>query len=286
MSGVTTTAVKLTSGASVPYDYLVLAPGNTGSVGKPVHATLSERRAFFVAEAAKLHAASSVLVIGGGPVGVELAGEIVTDMPGKKVTIVHTGSALIDGGMTGDTFAGAFSGRLTDMVKKAGVTVLLESRVERNADGTFSTKTNKGVDVSADIVYNCTGSKPATAFLKDSAVKLTADGYIAVDKTLLVPGTKNVFALGDAAATGHMKQGYASRPQAALVVSNLLASHRKKGLKNLAAPGGPMMLVSFGRSGGLGMLPLCGGCIAGPGMTSSIKSKELFIDATRADHGI
>ena len=34
------------------------------------------------------------------------------------------------------------------------------------------------------------------------------------------------------------------------------------------------------------MLPMCGGCIAGPGMTAGIKSKELFIDHTRSDHGI
>ena len=286
MSAVTPIAVQLTSGASVPYDYLVLAPGITGSVGKPMQATqLAERRAFFVAEAARLRSASSVLIIGGGPVGVELAGEIMTEMPGKKITLVHTGSALMDAGLAGDTFAGAFAGRLTDTVKKAGVNVLLGSRVERNADGTFGTKTDKGLDVSADIVYNCTSSKPATAFLKDSAVKLTADGYIAVDKTLLATGTTNIFALGDAAATGHMKQGYASRSQAALVVSNLLASHRKKGLKNLGPPGGPMMMVSFGRSGGLGMLPLCGGCIAGPGFVS-IKSKDLFIEPTRSDHGI
>ncbi len=34
----------------------------------------------------KLEAADSVLIIGGGPVGVELAGEIVVDFPTKKVS--------------------------------------------------------------------------------------------------------------------------------------------------------------------------------------------------------
>jgi NADH dehydrogenase FAD-containing subunit len=37
------------------------------------------------AENKKLLAADSVLIIGGGPVGVELAGEIVVDFPTKKV---------------------------------------------------------------------------------------------------------------------------------------------------------------------------------------------------------
>lgn len=38
------------------------------------------------AEKQRLVAADSVLIIGGGPVGVELAGEIVVDFPEKKVS--------------------------------------------------------------------------------------------------------------------------------------------------------------------------------------------------------
>jgi NADH dehydrogenase FAD-containing subunit len=41
-------------------------------------------------------AADSILIIGGGPVGVELAGEIVVDFPTKKVTLIQSGDRLID----------------------------------------------------------------------------------------------------------------------------------------------------------------------------------------------
>lgn len=41
------------------------------------------------AENKKLLAADSVLIIGGGPVGVELAGEIVVDFPTKKVMSIY-----------------------------------------------------------------------------------------------------------------------------------------------------------------------------------------------------
>lgn len=48
------------------------------------------------AENKKLVAANSVLIIGGGPVGVELAGEIVVDFPTKKVkTICKEGNAAL-----------------------------------------------------------------------------------------------------------------------------------------------------------------------------------------------
>ncbi len=48
------------------------------------------------AEHKRLLAAPSVLIIGGGIVGVELAGEVVTHMPpGKKVTLVTSRDRLI-----------------------------------------------------------------------------------------------------------------------------------------------------------------------------------------------
>ncbi|KAK9114825.1 hypothetical protein Syun_021622 [Stephania yunnanensis] len=43
----------------------------------------------------KIKSVDSILIIGGGPTGVELAGEIVTDFPEKKVTVVHRGSRLL-----------------------------------------------------------------------------------------------------------------------------------------------------------------------------------------------
>ncbi|KAL8170492.1 hypothetical protein V2J09_022296 [Rumex salicifolius] len=40
--------------------------------------------------------ANSVLIVGGGPTGVELAGEIATAFPEKKITLVHRGSRLLE----------------------------------------------------------------------------------------------------------------------------------------------------------------------------------------------
>jgi hypothetical protein len=43
----------------------------------------------------KVKAADSILIIGGGPVGVELAGEIVVDFPTKKVRHVKVSQSVI-----------------------------------------------------------------------------------------------------------------------------------------------------------------------------------------------
>lgn len=74
--------VITSSGDRVPFDFLVIATGTTFDGPS----SRAERLKAFEAEKTKLSGASSVLIIGGGPVGVELAGEIATDFPEKKVS--------------------------------------------------------------------------------------------------------------------------------------------------------------------------------------------------------
>lgn len=82
-------ALQLTDGRTVPYDYLVLAPGMGGTTGRPSHPTLAERRAFYFAEAERIGHAKSVLIVGGGPVGSELAGEIITEFPVRRARVLQ-----------------------------------------------------------------------------------------------------------------------------------------------------------------------------------------------------
>ena len=90
----------------------------------PAESTLSTRAATFESMAAKLAAARSVLIIGGGPVGVELAGEIVSKTPGKRVTLVDGGSALLSLGMPPAAGSIALS-----WLRASGVRVLLNTKV-------------------------------------------------------------------------------------------------------------------------------------------------------------
>ncbi|CAN0923453.1 Apoptosis-inducing factor homolog A [Linum grandiflorum] len=84
---VTSHAVNITEkevltydGESVPYDYLVIAAGHKD----PLPETRKDRLAQFHAENERIKSASSILIIGGGPTGVELAAEIAVDFPGKE----------------------------------------------------------------------------------------------------------------------------------------------------------------------------------------------------------
>ena len=51
------------------------------------------------AEQQRLKATDSVVVIGGGPVGVEVAAEILTDLPGAIKTVLPSGAMLPAGAL-------------------------------------------------------------------------------------------------------------------------------------------------------------------------------------------
>ena len=128
-------SVILLDGTCISFDFLVISTGNEGGVGKSVQTTRADRLAYFEAEAQLLAAASSVLIIGGGPAGIELAGEIKTDHPTLMVTLVHSGPALMAGGMTGSALSAHLSKQLTKRLSRMGVLIQTGAHMPRNTDG-------------------------------------------------------------------------------------------------------------------------------------------------------
>ncbi|KAG2438422.1 hypothetical protein HYH02_010877 [Chlamydomonas schloesseri] len=93
----TSRAALLSNGDVVEFDYAAVCAGSaTPELFKSAAATSREQR---LAEMKALHdeirAAKSVLVVGGGPSGVELAAEVVDAFAGKAVTLVHAGPRLL-----------------------------------------------------------------------------------------------------------------------------------------------------------------------------------------------
>ncbi|KAK4358533.1 hypothetical protein RND71_020762 [Anisodus tanguticus] len=74
------------------YDYLVVAIGHYD----PLPVTRNDRMEEYQTQNEKIKAVDSILMVGGGPTGVELAAEIAVDFPKKKVTLVHNRSRLLE----------------------------------------------------------------------------------------------------------------------------------------------------------------------------------------------
>ncbi|WVZ77903.1 hypothetical protein U9M48_025702 [Paspalum notatum var. saurae] len=276
---ITKDAVLTADGQSLPYDYLVMATGHAyASPG-----SRAERLKEFQRDKGKIESSESVLIIGGGPTGVELAGEIVVDYPGKKVTLVHRGPRLLE--FIGDKA----SKKCLDWLTSKKVDVLLQQSVDLGSLSETEKvyKTSGGETVTADCHFVCIGKPLSSPWLHETILKESLDdkGRVMVEKDLRVKGYDNIFAIGDITDIPEMKQGYLAHNHALLVAKNLKLLFKGSPNSKLAtySTGSPMALVTLGRNEGLAQLPFLtfSGCLPG-----RMKSRDLFISATRKKMGL
>ncbi|KAL2629762.1 hypothetical protein R1flu_014448 [Riccia fluitans] len=279
------TEVVTTSGEHIPYDYLVICTG-TLFQSPPERTTKLERIEEIKGQNRTLMEAESVLIIGGGPVGVELAGEIVTDFPDKKVTIISGGDRLIE-------FLGPKASRKCEKwLHKKGVTVILKDKIDVNdnlAPPNFETQ--KHVELKADAHFLATGKKLPTKWLEASEIlkeHVAVNGRLKMEAsgTCQVEGLQNVFAAGDITDFKEIKQGYLAGKHAAVVVENikkLIASPDNVKLSTYKPLNTPLGIVSLGRVLAVSQMPF--GTILGR-LAGLLKSKDLFVGKTREALGL
>lgn len=65
----------------------------------------------------------NIVIIGGGPIGIELAGEIVDKYDDKNIHVIHNRETLCDPSLNAK-----FHAKLLSIVKQKGVNVLLGER--------------------------------------------------------------------------------------------------------------------------------------------------------------
>ncbi|KAK9062712.1 hypothetical protein SSX86_019901 [Deinandra increscens subsp. villosa] len=269
--------VLTSEGRLVPYDYLVIATGH----GDPLPITRAERLEQYQAENEKIKAAQSILIVGGGPTGVELAGEIAVDFPEKKITLVHKGYRLIE-------FLGPKASKKTlDWLKSKHVEVKLEQTVnlEDVAEGSKVFKTSAGEIIRADCHFLCTGKPLASSWLKNTILRDSLDdkGSLIVDANLRVKGRKNTFAIGDITNIKEIKQGHLAKKQASTAAKNLkllLTGGNESKMSPYKVSSATKAIVSLGRHDAVAQLHST--TIIGliPGL---IKSKDLFVGKTRKE---
>ena len=239
----------------------------------------------------KLKSAKGVAIVGGGPVGVEIAAEIKTDFPALAVTIVHGGQSLLNGAgnhSTAKPLPAAFVNAVTTKLTDVGVVVALGQRAiippsHEPSRGFILEptllKTDKGLTFDVDVVLFATGAVVNNAPLKQylSSV-LNEAGEVKVTPTLNVEGFPHLFAIGDCAAIGDGKQAYVTAAQAKhvrKVITAQLAGRTTPLYK--VRPGA--IIVTLGRKHGAGLLP--NGWILGDMPVRTIKGKDYFVGMKR-----
>lgn len=286
---ITESEVLTEKGDLITYNYLVIATGHVdiGALARDDKLcyyqagpqTRTKKLSQYETENERIKSSNSILIVGGGPTGVELAGEIAVDFPDKKVTLVHRGSRLLE-------FIGPKAGKKAmDWLISKKVEVILGQFINNELDGVY--ETSSGETIKAECYYDCTGKPMGSSWLKQTVLKNSLDihGRLMVDANLRVKGHKNIFGIGDITDIPEIKQGYLAQRHAMVAAKNLkllMTGGEESGMATYSAAW-PLAFVSLGRNDAVAQILFITmiGCI--PGM---IKSRDLFVGKTRKQLGL
>jgi NADH dehydrogenase FAD-containing subunit len=272
--------VVLGSGEVLTPDFVVLASGSTYPFPAKAGADRADDSQDRVRSTHKaLAEADHALLLGGGPVGVELAGEIRATWPDKAVTIVDMANDILS-----DRFSNELRAELRRQLEEIGVELVLGSALREVEPPTipgelasFTVTTVSGRAITADIWFRCFGVIPVSDYLAGPLLSArTAEGFIEVDPQLRVLGSENVFALGDVSTADAKMAGFAGM-QAAVVASNVTAMIAGSGELQTYESLGPVIAVTIGPEGGAGQLPGQEG-VAGPEVIAQAKGRTMMVD--------
>jgi NADH dehydrogenase FAD-containing subunit len=231
------TGVKLNDGSSLPADHVVLATGSTYpdpiKASHNIASSPEERRAQIETAHLTLVSAKSVVIVGGGTVGVELAAEIAgTWGRHKVVTLITPHDRLLE---RMPPRAGKLALR---WLEKKGVWVILNDRVAdwgeaprdvaklRPGGGDWKLCTEQGRELRASLVYPCIGGRPVQGPLGTRGVSMNGEVRVDMTNGLRVEGFENVYAAGDCCGTNEEKTAFTADLNASAVAHRILASHR------------------------------------------------------------
>ncbi|MGI5165467.1 NAD(P)/FAD-dependent oxidoreductase [Spirillospora sp. CA-253888] len=272
--------VTLASGGRVAADHLVLATGSGYAYpAKPVSDSFGEALDDLRRTHKELRGADRVLVLGAGPVGLELAGEIKEVWPGKRVTVVDPAGELLPG------FAPEVVADLHARLDALGVEVRLGTALAAPPDtgaglaGAFTVTTTGGDEITADIWFRAHGTSPNSDYLADGRlIERTPQGRVPVTATLNVRGYDHVHAVGDITDVAEAKMAGYAMQHAEVVARNITARLNGEPATAVYRPlGFPMILLPLGTTGGVGQLPSPDGPFTAPAaLVTEYKGADLF----------
>jgi NADH dehydrogenase len=210
------------SGARFRYDYLVLALGSESAYFnipgikersytlKTVSSALALKRHLHELfdshtglSKGELMSQFQFVVVGGGPAGVELAGEIRTyartlaekhEVPANLITvdILQGAPRLLP------TMPESVSDRVMRRLSKLGVNIILGRAVVSEDDkGVYL----KDIQLNAKTIIWTAGVRPSHVYANIQGLTLDKGGKIIVDQHMKVHGMENEFVIGDSAST-------------------------------------------------------------------------------------
>ncbi len=279
-------SVTLEDGTKISADYIVIATGSTNSAFlKPAGTSIDDFRTVVVNLHNKLASAQSIAIVGAGTVGTEMAGEIISAMPEKKITLISSDTTLFSQLPT------KFGTQIISKLKKASVNVKLGVRVDNleSMSNAYSGNVHlsDGTLIEADLVIPAIGSRAVSSLVCDLPNSTTKkNGQVDVDAYLRPSAYPNVFCAGDMASCGDAMTIVAVSRQIPWLTKTFKALAVGKQLEQLK-PYTPWkkapLFLPLGPRKGNSYLVIG---TFGDWVTKKIKGENLFIDKYRKLFGL
>jgi NADH dehydrogenase FAD-containing subunit len=270
--------ITLASGDVLEPDYLVLATGSAYPFpAKTEEPLIASARARHRAAHEALLAADRALIVGAGPSGLELAGEIKAFFPDKHVTIADSCEDILVG-----PYDQALRDELRRQLGELGVELRLGTAISELPTAPPATlapiaiATTNGRELVADIWFRAFGVRAHSQYLEGGTLADRRDerGYVRVDEHLRVVGETHTFALGDLADADRDMAGIANA-QAAVVAANVRALITGTGELTRYETFPPMIAIPLGPEGGAGLL---GDGVADAATIADLKGRHMGTD--------
>ena len=279
---VTPTQVRLSPVSTLDADYLVLATGTT----YPFPAKYIEQQAWVArSRLARLREALAVtrdvLLVGGGPVGVELAGELLHAFPHLNITMVEREFDILPS----PDYLPEFRTALHEQLEAAGVHFILGRQLAYWPSGDvgtlhdFTVHTTDGQRIDAQMWFRCFGNQQESDYLDAAFANVRrGDGRLAVQPTMQVEGFETVFAVGDVTDVPESKRAQAAIAHARVAAANIRSLIAGENPTATYTAAREQIVVPLGPTGGASQLQQPDGkrVVLGSEDTARIKGADLM----------
>ena len=270
-------------GEFVPYEYLVVATGSNYTMPTRLNESQTSTVSMLKQMQADVRKAKHVVVVGAGPTGIEMVGEVTSLYPDKKVTLVNRTARMFP------TYGKSLHNAIMSLLTRAHVRILFNDSILNDEGlrtgpykGTLQLKS--GAQLTPDFVFLATGQSANSqlfATLDKNVLATDGTNQVKVRPTMQVAGHDRIFAFGDVATGLGARMAYVASIEAVLVAKNIQAAIQDRPLALNKQPYA-IILITFGPENGIMYLPFFGGFTLGGWLAKRAKSRTMMVSQFQA----
>ncbi len=221
----------------IPYDYLIISTGSSYLLPFKNHKSLKINRGKDIQKYnKKLQTSNKITIVGGGLVGIELAGEIADSNKynKKEIKIIQASPNLIP---RNNSKSQEYAKKI---LEKKGIKIMLNK--------TFNISKEKVISNKNHTIFICIGITPNLNFKLNTNGK--KENKFEINKFLQLKKHKNIFIIGDVSNIKEEKTAQNAIRQSNIAVKNIINIEKNNSLKIYISKKTPQ-LITLGHDKGI-----------------------------------